>query len=64
MRLAALSDIHGNLPALEAVLVVVEQADVDAIAVCESQWLEFELDEVRPRRAQYTTLMTPVWPTF
>jgi putative phosphoesterase len=31
MRIAALSDIHGNLPALEAVLVDVEREDVDAI---------------------------------
>lgn len=34
MRLAALSDIHANLPALEAVLEEVEQADVDALVVC------------------------------
>lgn len=33
MRVAALNDIHGNLPALEAVLADVEGADVDAI-VC------------------------------
>jgi putative phosphoesterase len=33
MRLAVLNDIHGNLPALEAVLVDVRQADVDRI-VC------------------------------
>ena len=33
MRVAALSDIHGNLPALEAVLADVEREDVDAIIV-------------------------------
>jgi putative phosphoesterase len=32
-RVAVLSDIHGNLPALEAVLADVEQASVDAIVV-------------------------------
>lgn len=33
MRVAALSDIHGNLPALEAVLAEVEREEVDAIVV-------------------------------
>src|SRR6266496_3656549 len=33
MRIAALYDIHGNLPALEAVLKDVRQADVDQIVV-------------------------------
>jgi predicted phosphodiesterase len=33
MRVAALFDIHGNLPALEAVLEDVRQADVDRIVV-------------------------------
>src|SRR5215468_676958 len=33
MRVAALYDIHGNLPALEAVLEEVQQADVDQIVV-------------------------------
>lgn len=33
MRVAALSDIHGNLPALEAVLADLEREDVDAIVV-------------------------------
>lgn len=33
MRVAALGDIHGNLPALEAVLADVARADVDAIVV-------------------------------
>jgi putative phosphoesterase len=33
MRVAAISDIHGNLPALEAVLSEIEREDVDAIAV-------------------------------
>lgn len=33
MRVAALSDIHGNLPALEAVLADVEREDVDAVVV-------------------------------
>ncbi len=33
MRVAALYDIHGNLPALEAVLGAVEQEGVDAIVV-------------------------------
>lgn len=32
-RVAALSDIHGNLPALQAVLADVERAGVDAIVV-------------------------------
>ena len=31
MRVAALYDVHGNLPALEAVLAEVEQLEVDAI---------------------------------
>ncbi len=33
MRVAALSDIHGNLPALEAVLADVERESVDAVLV-------------------------------
>lgn len=33
MRVAALSDVHGNLPALEAVLADVEREDVAAIVV-------------------------------
>jgi predicted phosphodiesterase len=33
MRIAALCDIHGNLPALDAVLAEVELLDVDAIVV-------------------------------
>jgi putative phosphoesterase len=33
VRIAALYDIHGNLPALEAVLAEVERADVDAIVI-------------------------------
>jgi putative phosphoesterase len=33
MRIAALYDIHGNLPALEAVLAEVEAADVDLVLV-------------------------------
>jgi putative phosphoesterase len=33
VRVAALYDVHGNLPALEAVLVEVEQAGVDATVV-------------------------------
>src|SRR6266498_5467943 len=33
MRIAALYDIHGNLPALEAVLQDIRQADVDQIVV-------------------------------
>lgn len=33
MRVAALSDIHGNMPALDAVLTDVEREDVDAIVV-------------------------------
>ena len=33
MRVAALYDIHGNLPALEAVLQEVRQADVDRIVI-------------------------------
>jgi predicted phosphodiesterase len=31
MRVAALYDIHGNLPALEAVLAEVEREGVDAV---------------------------------
>ena len=34
MRVAALADVHGNLPALEAVLREVERERVDAIVVC------------------------------
>ncbi|SRR6266480_6795884 len=33
MRVAALYDIHGNLPALEAVLQEIRQADVDRVVV-------------------------------
>ena len=33
MKIATLYDIHGNLPALEAVLAKIEQEDVDAIVV-------------------------------
>lgn len=33
MRVAALYDVHGNLPALEAVLADVARADVDAVVV-------------------------------
>lgn len=33
MRIAALYDIHGNLPALEAVLVDVREAEVDQVVV-------------------------------
>jgi putative phosphoesterase len=34
MRLAALADIHGNLPALEAVLAEVDEESFDGIVVC------------------------------
>lgn len=34
MRVAAISDIHGNLPALEAVLAEVELEGPDLIVVC------------------------------
>ncbi|MCK4316733.1 MAG: metallophosphoesterase [Anaerolineae bacterium] len=33
MRLAVLADVHGNLPALEAVLADVQQYNVDGIIV-------------------------------
>src|SRR4051812_27964489 len=33
MRVAVLADIHGNLPALEAVLAEVEAAGVDAVVI-------------------------------
>lgn len=33
MRVAALYDVHGNLPALEAVLAEVEELDVDVVVV-------------------------------
>ena len=33
MRVAALYDVHGNLPALEAALAEVEEAEVDAVVV-------------------------------
>ena len=33
MRVAALYDIHGNLPALEAVLKAIRHADVDHVVV-------------------------------
>ena len=33
MPVAALYDVHGNLPALEAVLQEIRQADVDQIVV-------------------------------
>ena len=34
MRVAAISDIHGNLPALEAVLAEIDAEGVDEILVC------------------------------
>jgi putative phosphoesterase len=34
MRVAVLSDVHGNLPALEAVLVEVEREEPDLVVVC------------------------------
>ena len=34
MRVAAIADIHGNLPALEAVLGEVEREEPDLIVVC------------------------------
>ncbi len=34
MRVAAIADIHGNLPALEAVLADVARQDVDLVVVC------------------------------
>ncbi|MBA2332318.1 MAG: metallophosphoesterase family protein [Actinobacteria bacterium] len=34
MRVAALSDVHGNLPALEAVLAEIDAVDVEAIVCC------------------------------
>lgn len=33
MRIAVLADIHGNLPALEAVLAEVDRAGVDAVVL-------------------------------
>jgi Icc-related predicted phosphoesterase len=33
MRVAAFYDIHGNLPALEAVLQEIRQAEVDQVVV-------------------------------
>ena len=33
MRVAALYDIHGNLPALEAVLQEIRQAEIDQVVV-------------------------------
>ncbi|HEY4592949.1 MAG TPA: metallophosphoesterase, partial [Thermoanaerobaculia bacterium] len=33
MRVAALYDIHGNLPALEAVLAEVRRAEVDLVVI-------------------------------
>ncbi|HXM55327.1 MAG TPA: metallophosphoesterase [Candidatus Dormibacteraeota bacterium] len=34
MRVAAISDIHGNLPALDAVLAEAQAAGVDLIVFC------------------------------
>jgi 3',5'-cyclic AMP phosphodiesterase CpdA len=34
MSVAAISDVHGNLPALEAVLAEIERIGVDAIVCC------------------------------
>lgn len=34
MRVAVVSDVHGNLPALEAVLAEIEREDVDQIVSC------------------------------
>ena len=34
MRVAAISDVHGNAPALEAVLAELERAQVDAVVFC------------------------------
>jgi putative phosphoesterase len=50
VRVAALYDVHGNLPALEAVLADVEQADVDRIVfggdVISGPWPPETLDRV------------------
>ena len=34
MRVAAIADIHGNAPALRAVLAEMEALNVDALVVC------------------------------
>lgn len=34
MRIAVLADLHGNLPALNAVLAEVDELEVDALVVC------------------------------
>ena len=34
MRLAVISDIHGNLPALERIFLFIDKANVDGIIWC------------------------------
>ena len=50
MRVAALYDVHGNLPALEAVLAEVEREGFDLVVV--GGWLELG-PELRHRRTEY-----------
>ncbi len=56
MRVAAISDIHGNLPALEAVLADVDREDVDEIVVVgdtiSGPWPVEVFDLVDARRAK------------
>lgn len=55
MRIAVLADIHGNLPALKAVLAEVDELEVDTLVVCgdiaSGPWPAETLDAVRARGA-------------
>lgn len=55
MRIAVLADIHGNLPALNAVLAEADRLEVDALVVCgdiaSGPWPAETLDAVRARGA-------------
>ena len=51
MRVAAISDIHGNLPALEAVLAEIDREGVDDIVVAGDTVLSRDLAATRGRVA-------------
>jgi predicted phosphodiesterase len=58
MRVAALYDVHGNLPALEAALEDVDGADVDEIVVGgDVLWGPFQLECVARLRAAGATFL-------
>jgi Icc-related predicted phosphoesterase len=51
MRIAALYDVHGNLPVLAAVLAAVRAAGVDCIVVGGDGHTHMQFDRMGGRRA-------------